>query len=156
MEKQYTKAIKDYLVKYVAADTNLPESVVDGVVMWAYKDARDATATNSSVELSGFGSLLVSPTKLKKRWKKFDNIQNNISMNLGKCTEGMRSYWEKKQASCAIMQELIKRKLQQNGIEIEPDSRRISQPSIPQGEHEGSDRSDVEGTTPEMPELPVQ
>lgn len=144
MEKQYTKEIKDYLVKIVAAENSFPESLVDSVVMWAYKDVRDAMLYNNSVELSGYGSLIVSPTKLKKRATKFQNIDAHIDRNLAECTEGMKAYWNKKKASCKGVLDIINRKLKEHGIES--DSGGISQPPVSSEGYEGGNREGVEGT----------
>lgn len=66
MERKDNQSVKDFLVGVVAEETQLPEKTCDRVVMWAYKQAKDATSEYSSVELSGFGTLLVSQHKLNK------------------------------------------------------------------------------------------
>lgn len=71
--------LKDKLIQYTADETELPEELVESVISWVYKDTNKATALYSQIEISGFGKLLVSKSKLSKRINKFEGITKSVS-----------------------------------------------------------------------------
>lgn len=58
---------KDWLLSSVSEDLGIDEAICDRVISWSYEQAKEATKTVSSVELSGFGKLLVTAGKLNRR-----------------------------------------------------------------------------------------
>ncbi len=60
-------SIKDWLIMQTAKDLEIDENVCDKVISWSYQKAREAAKHANSIELSGFGKLLFSPTKASRR-----------------------------------------------------------------------------------------
>jgi nucleoid DNA-binding protein len=65
--KPASMSTKDWLLSSVAQDLEIDEAICDKVISWSYEQAKEATKTSSSVELSGFGKLLVTAGKLNRR-----------------------------------------------------------------------------------------
>ena len=69
MDKPINKRLTDFLSLKVSEKTGIPEDICDKVISWSYLKAKEATESNRSIELSGFGKLLLSPAKIKRRIK---------------------------------------------------------------------------------------
>jgi len=65
-------SMKDWLVATKSKEHGIDEELYDKVITWSYIKAKAATETCRSVELSGFGTMVVSPVKLKRRLNKQD------------------------------------------------------------------------------------
>ena len=65
--KPASMSTKDWLLSSVSQDLEIDEAICDKVISWSYEQAKEATKTSSSVELSGFGKLLVTSGKLNRR-----------------------------------------------------------------------------------------
>lgn len=72
-------SLKDRLVTQVSNELHIAEDLVDQVVTWAFKDAKEATQSLFEVEFSGFGKIMMSPYKLERTIKKFERILTLIS-----------------------------------------------------------------------------
>lgn len=65
--KPVSISVKDWLIEHTAKDLKMDESLCNKVISWIFLKTKEATETHSSVEVSGFGKFLISPTKIKKR-----------------------------------------------------------------------------------------
>lgn len=147
MEKQYNVAIKDYLVAKIAKELDYPESLCDHVIMWAYKDAKLATLTKRSVELSGFGTLLVSSPKIKRRAPGLER----------KLLSAIERGNEKSAIATKNTLDFLYAKLTDDEMAANKGSQRgMEQPSVSAKGIEGADRTDIRGEAEYMQELPVQ
>lgn len=106
--------MKDWLVATKAKEHGIDEELYDKVITWSYKRAKAATETCRSVELSGFGTMVVSPTKLKRRLKKQDiniySYTSALTMN-SSLTEKGREAIEKKLLTAIKNFEYLKNKI---------------------------------------------
>lgn len=137
MESQYKLTVRDWIIERVAEQLDYPENICEKVVSWAYHDAIKQTQLVTSVELSGFGSFLVSPAKLKKRLELcIIRTENNpVERNIN-ALEFLRSKEREYEMEGDI-----------RGVEKRPDStERI----------EGADSQDVEGKIGDMSPMPLQ
>lgn len=73
--------LKDQLIKKISEELQLPEEMVDKIVMWSCKDVHDAFSLYRSVEISGFGSMEIYPRKAQKRLRYLEAIKNNVEKN---------------------------------------------------------------------------
>lgn len=67
--------LKGVLITRTAIKTLIPEDIVERVIMFQFKDARDAMVEHEQVEISGFGKFLTSPNKIRK---KIDNLEGAL------------------------------------------------------------------------------
>lgn len=70
-----TDKLKGVLVTRTAIKTLVPEDIVEKVIMFQFKDARDAMAEHEQVEISGFGKFMTSKNKIKK---KIENLEGAL------------------------------------------------------------------------------
>jgi len=77
-KKPYSLPLKDFLVELTAKELGTGEDEVYNVINWIYKDTRDATGIYRQIELSGFGKLIVSEAKVKKRLTKINAIKESL------------------------------------------------------------------------------
>jgi hypothetical protein len=70
--------IKDVLITRTAIKLLQSESVVEKVIGFQFKDALQMTRVHHQVEISGFGKLLISGTKVKKRIEKLEKISTAL------------------------------------------------------------------------------
>lgn len=75
--KPISISLKDWLVQTTAKDLEIDENLVNTIISWSYLKVKEKTQTVKSIELSGFGKLLLSETKTKKKIKKkYDFIKS--------------------------------------------------------------------------------
>lgn len=74
--------VRDDVIISVARRLNKPVDLVDKIVAFQFKDAREAMKVKNQVEISGIGKFLTKPVKLKKLLGKFENTIRNIELLL--------------------------------------------------------------------------
>lgn len=67
MEKQYNTNIRDYLISIISEQLDYPETICEKLISWVYEDTKEQTKHVASIELSGFGNLLIAKAKLRRR-----------------------------------------------------------------------------------------
>jgi len=67
MERPTTLTIKQFLIRKLAVDIMVPESIIESVITHQFSSALNALPTNNSIEISGFGKFVF---KLKIAQKK--------------------------------------------------------------------------------------
>ena len=77
-----TDKLKGVLITRTAIKTLIPEDIVEKVIMFQFKDIKQATYTNEQVEVSGFGKFLISNAKLKKRKEKLEQILEGMKKKI--------------------------------------------------------------------------
>lgn len=87
---------KDWIVQEVANQLEIEEDLVNKVVSWSYLKAQKKTQEVNSVELSGFGKLLLSETKTKKRIKGLEEKLGGYIKALERLGEGNKKEAYKK------------------------------------------------------------
>lgn len=78
MQKPSNKNLKDFLNEKVAKELELDLSIVETVISWSYEKANKATHSNKEIELSGIGTLKLSPAKLRRRIASLEQMLTNI------------------------------------------------------------------------------
>jgi len=68
------KKIKDRLLEKTAEDLGQPLNIVEDTMRWMFKDMTKAFKIYEQIEMSGFGTFLMSQAKLKRRIKKLERI----------------------------------------------------------------------------------
>jgi nucleoid DNA-binding protein len=102
-------SLRDKIIKDVADDLEIDESICDKVVAWVYEDTIKATNDVNSIELAGFGTLRVSQNKLKKRIQRFEKIKTGSQLKL---QEGnTKANWETRLKGLEEVLEFLKMKL---------------------------------------------
>ena len=76
------KTLRDTVLKKTIEDLEISEDIVEKVVSWSYKNANEATKTNSEVEISGLGVFKVSPAKRRRRIITLERIVERITATL--------------------------------------------------------------------------
>lgn len=74
--------LKGVLVTRTAIKTLVPEDIVEKVIMFQFKDARDAMMEHEQVEISGFGKFLISPNKLRRRIENLEKTLVNMEIKV--------------------------------------------------------------------------
>lgn len=68
-------AVKEELIKKVAADLELSEDIVSEIISFQGQDALEYVKIVQELEFSGFGKFLLSQSKLRKKIKKYKEIE---------------------------------------------------------------------------------
>lgn len=76
------KKIKDRLLEKTADDLEQPLGVVEDIMRWMFKDAIKAFKAYEQVEISGWGTFLMSPAKIKRRIVKLERIKGLLEAKL--------------------------------------------------------------------------
>jgi len=58
------------------------ERVIDQVITHQFNSAEDATKTNNSIEISGFGKFVFNKSKAEKKIEKLEKIKKNYEKSL--------------------------------------------------------------------------
>lgn len=82
MEKTKSESIKDFLVRKVATTLEKDEKVCAKVIEWVYKESLSKIKEVQSVEISGFGSFVLYPTKIQKKIDKKEDMIDHLSKRL--------------------------------------------------------------------------
>lgn len=61
------KAVREKLLEKTSQDLTIDRELVDRVISWSYHRANEATRSNKEVEISGFGTFLISNGKIKRK-----------------------------------------------------------------------------------------
>jgi nucleoid DNA-binding protein len=84
-------------VERVARELQQPEELVDKIVSHQFKSAVEALKTERSVEISGFGKFLISPSKIKKRIAKTELMLQRIQDRIPTLEGATQESWLKKE-----------------------------------------------------------
>jgi len=101
--------LKGVLITRTAIKTLVPEDIVEKVIMFQFKDARDAMVDHEQVEISGFGKFMTSPNKIRRKIQKLEILIFNMEAKLKDRPEEIRNMetWnnmmEKLKATVAYM-----------------------------------------------------
>lgn len=92
--------LKGVLVTRTAIKTLTPEDIVERVIMFQFKDARDQVHTYEQIEISGFGKFITSPLKIRRKLEKMERILTNMERLEQERTEELSDkkleYWNKR------------------------------------------------------------
>jgi nucleoid DNA-binding protein len=95
MNKPPSMSIKEYLVKRIAVnkvwDKMISEKTIDAVISHQFDSASAATATNNSIEISGFGKFMFNEKRAIKQMQKYtEQIAYYSKMLSSELTEAER------------------------------------------------------------------
>lgn len=76
------KSIKDRLLEKTAEDLGQPLGIVEDTMRWMFKDTIKALRKYEQVEISGLGTFIMSPAKLKRRIVKLERIKGLLEAKL--------------------------------------------------------------------------
>lgn len=79
--------VRDVLITKTAIKTLKPEQVVDRVIAFQFKDARDHTKIVDEIEISGFGKFYRSVPKTRKKLEGLKKAFNILSASLEDITK---------------------------------------------------------------------
>jgi len=77
-----TDKLKGVLITRTAIKTLVGEDIVEKVIMFQFKDARDAMLDNEQIEISGFGKFMTSPSKIRRKIENLENILVNMDKKI--------------------------------------------------------------------------
>ncbi len=88
------KTLRDTVLRKTIEDLEMSEDIVEKVISWSYKNANEATKTNSEVEISGLGVFKVSTAKVRRRIKMLERVilQLNTNIQQGKSKSSINDY----------------------------------------------------------------
>lgn len=97
-DKPESMSVRDWITKKVAISTTIPENVIKRVMSHNYDSAYEATETNNSIEISGFGKFYYNKKKAKKEIEHCVDQKNTYEKRLqeGCSTEKERQRAENK------------------------------------------------------------
>lgn len=73
MNKPNSMSIKEWLIKILSKKINVAEKTIDIVITHQFDSANDATVTNDSIEISGFGKFVFNSKRAIKQMEKYDS-----------------------------------------------------------------------------------
>ena len=82
MQKPDNIATKDWVLSLTSEELQLSQVIVETVISDAYKEASKAVKQHNQVELSGFGKLLVSQAKVRRKKGRVEKFLNGIEQLL--------------------------------------------------------------------------
>ena len=71
MMKPESMSHKEWLIKKMSLEKNIPERIINAVVTHQFDSAREALKDNNSVEISNFGKFSFNVKKAEYKMKKF-------------------------------------------------------------------------------------
>lgn len=72
MQKPDRMQIKDWLIRKTAEQLGISESLAETVIGDSYRNANKAARTVSEIEISGFGTFMVSQSKIRRKIEYFE------------------------------------------------------------------------------------
>lgn len=91
--------LKSVLITRAAIKTLVPEDIVEKVIMFQFKDARAQVQIHEQIEIGGFGKLITSPAKIRKRIEKLERNILTMKEKRENMTEEVPekrlAYWNK-------------------------------------------------------------
>lgn len=130
-EKIQVHKQRDVFITRTAIKNLTSESVVEKVVSFQFREILKALKVHSTVEISGFGTLQISQSKLRKRLKKLKIVEISIVSILEKeMTIEQRVDYEKRLLGVKEKISYLNQRLKDE-IKSEGDSKRMEEPSIP-------------------------
>lgn len=103
--------LKDKLIEKTAQDLKQPESLVHKVVTWQFANASQAVKWASEVEISGFGTFIISKPKVKRRLDKYSEVAEIIKQKLPSLSPHEQLPYHKKLESLAETLSFYQKKL---------------------------------------------
>jgi hypothetical protein len=96
--------VKDLIIKRTAEELGQDENIVSLVISDAYEKLSKASRKHDQLEISGFGVLILSPSKLRKRITKYEKIiehlnkmeQNELTMKKIETTTATLNYFKER------------------------------------------------------------
>lgn len=77
-DKPITMPLRDWIIKNIAKDKELPSSIVEAIVTHQFDSANIASNKHKSMEISGFGRFILSPTKSKYQLGRHEDIRRSL------------------------------------------------------------------------------
>lgn len=110
--KPVSMSVKDWLIRLTAEEQGHEERTCETVIAWTYNETKKATATNSTIEVSGFGKLQLSKGKTERRLANAERLIRILNTQMAKdITPESRERAETKMASCLKRIEYLKQRL---------------------------------------------
>lgn len=74
--------VKDVLITRTAIKTLKPEQIVEKVISFQFRDAREHTRMVDEIEISGFGKFIRSKAKTARKLNKLNAAKERLLLNL--------------------------------------------------------------------------
>lgn len=82
LQKADNQKVKDFIIRVTAQELEVDESIVETIISDAYKTANHACRTHNEVELAGFGVMLVSKAKVRRKLSHYSTALANKQKQL--------------------------------------------------------------------------
>ena len=115
-KKQYKEhdKLKGVLITRTAIKTLVAEDVVEKVIMFQFKDVKEATHTHEQIEISGFGKFMTSKAKIKRKQEKLELVLEAMKKKFEERPHEIPTFrlamWDKMVDDTTNMLEFIKAK----------------------------------------------
>jgi nucleoid DNA-binding protein len=142
--------IRGVLITRTAIKTLIPEDIVEKVVMFQFKDFRDAVDKHEQIEISGFVKFMTSPAKIRKKIERMEgalvSMDKKIKERPHEIPEKRLAVWDKMtETTKEIIAELKSKK---GGYEIK--RKRYIRGSVELPVCEEGDRGDSQAETGDL------
>lgn len=115
---------KERIIKKTADDLNLSEDIVHSVISSAFEEAFKAFWQNNQVEISGFGTFMISPAKLARKIPILEKAVEALDIKYNQLPT--EENFKKRQEIREFKDDLIKRYEKVKGIPYGSDQRNAS------------------------------
>jgi len=78
MDKPTTLSVKDWIIRNMSVDMQIPERIIHAVISHQFNSARDAMETGYSVQFAGFGKFLFNVKRAYKKLGKFTSLDEKM------------------------------------------------------------------------------
>jgi nucleoid DNA-binding protein len=91
-EKPITMPLRDWLIKRIALQKNIPSAVIESIISHQFDSANAATYIHKSLEISGFGRFTFSDSKARAQMQRYDDMKRNILKKMEAPDIGDKNY----------------------------------------------------------------
>jgi len=150
MEKPLNQPVKDYIMRVMSLQMDIPLKSIEAVVQNQFEEANKALKDSFSIEISGFCRFIFNHKKAFKEYERqqgkatfYTNLLNDTTL-----TEQKRRATEMKLASTLKFMEGLKPKLDKYETKFSLGG--VEESSVSPREDEGIDRTDIPGEDKDM------
>ena len=84
MDKPTTLSVKDWIIRNMSVDMQIPERVIHAVIAHQFNSARDAMETGYSIQFAGFGKFIFNVKRAYRKLGKFSHIEEGLQTTIDK------------------------------------------------------------------------
>ena len=80
MDKPTTLSVKNFLIRKMAAETMIPEKIIEKVISHQFAAAQEAMLIGNSVEISGFGKFIFKKKRARDKMMFWETQLNEFML----------------------------------------------------------------------------